>query len=115
MIRVTTSVRTKDPRGKSLLARRNVRLGNRQVSMCLEEPFWIALKEIAAAQRTSMARVIAKIDSERRERLHTNLSSGVRLFILDFYRSRCSLERPAANASGIVTTLPSISGPPFLN
>jgi predicted DNA-binding ribbon-helix-helix protein len=51
--------------------------------VCLEEAFWLALKEIAAAQDSSMARLIRKIDSERRERLHKNLSSAVRLFILD--------------------------------
>ena len=59
-------------------------------SACLlEEPFWHALKEIVAAQSTSMARQIRKIDTERRERVHKNLSSAVRLFIRDHHRNRC--------------------------
>jgi predicted DNA-binding ribbon-helix-helix protein len=72
---------------------KHVRLGD-LAQVYLEEPLWLALKEIAAAQGTSMARLIHRIDSERRERQHFNLSSATRLFILDYYRSRCSPERP---------------------
>jgi predicted DNA-binding ribbon-helix-helix protein len=35
-----------------------------------------------------VSRLIATLDSERRERPHTNLSSAIRLFVLDHYRSR---------------------------
>jgi predicted DNA-binding ribbon-helix-helix protein len=92
-------MRIKDPRGRSLIVIKHVRLGNRQASVCLEGFFWIALKEIAAAQGSSMARVIGKIDSERRERLHKNVSSAVRVFILDHYRNRCSVQRPESGDS----------------
>jgi predicted DNA-binding ribbon-helix-helix protein len=88
-------MRTKDLRGKSLIAIRNVRLGKHKVSVCLEEPFWVAIKEIAAAQGSSMAQLISKVDSERRERDHKNLASATRLFILDYYRSRCGPEQPS--------------------
>jgi len=80
--------------GKSLIVMKHVRLGDHQASVCMEEAFWLALKEIAAAQGTSMAQLIRRIDSERRERQHFNLSSATRLFVLDYYRSRCGLERP---------------------
>ena len=46
-----------------------------------------------------MAALIGKIDSERRERLHKNLSSATRLFILDYYRNRCGIERPESGGS----------------
>jgi predicted DNA-binding ribbon-helix-helix protein len=82
-------MRTKDPRGSL----KHVRLGD-QAQVYLEEAFGLALKEIAAAQGTSMAQLIRRIDSERREGQHFNLSSATRLFILDYYRSRCSPERP---------------------
>jgi predicted DNA-binding ribbon-helix-helix protein len=88
------SMRTKDPRGRSLIATKHVRLGDHQASVCLEGAFWLALKEIATAQGSSMARLIREIDSERRELLQKNLSSAVRLFILDHYRNRCGLEWP---------------------
>jgi predicted DNA-binding ribbon-helix-helix protein len=54
----------------------------------MEGAFWTALKEIAAAQGTTIGRLIATIDHERRERQHINLSSAIRLFVLDYYRSR---------------------------
>jgi predicted DNA-binding ribbon-helix-helix protein len=54
-------------------------------SVHLENAFWDALKEIAAAQGTPVGRLVATIDSERQ---HANLSSAVRLFVLDYYRSR---------------------------
>jgi predicted DNA-binding ribbon-helix-helix protein len=54
----------------------------------MEDAFWTAFKEIAAAQRTSVSHLIATIESERHERHHTNLSSAIRLFVLDYYRSR---------------------------
>ena len=82
-------MRTKGQRGSL----KHVKLGD-QAQVYLEEAFGLALKEIAAAQGCSMARLIHRIDSERRERQHINLSSATRLFVLDYYRSRCSPERP---------------------
>jgi predicted DNA-binding ribbon-helix-helix protein len=54
----------------------------------LEDAFWDALTEIAAAQGTTVGRLFMAIDSERRARPHTNLSSAIRLFVLDYYRRR---------------------------
>jgi predicted DNA-binding ribbon-helix-helix protein len=80
--------RTKDPRGKSQVVKRSVKLGGRRTSVALESAFWVALKDIAAAQGTTIGRLIATIDSERHERAQTNLSSAIRLFVLEYYRSR---------------------------
>jgi predicted DNA-binding ribbon-helix-helix protein len=90
-------MRTKDPRGSL----KRIRLGEPQASVYLEEAFWLALKEIAAAQGTSMARLIHRIDSERRARQLFNLSSATRLFILDYYRSRCGRERPDTKSEAV--------------
>ena len=81
------------PRRKSLVVKRSVRLDGHKTSVTLEDAFWDAFKEIAAAQGTSVSRLIAALDSERRERLQFNLSSAVRLFVLEYYRSRCRPER----------------------
>jgi predicted DNA-binding ribbon-helix-helix protein len=53
-----------------------------------------ALKEIAAAQSTPVNHLVETIDRERRKRQHANLSSAIRLFVLDYYCSRCSPEQP---------------------
>ena len=75
----------KDLRGKSEVAKRSVTVGGHMTSVHLEDAFWVALKEIAAAQGTPVGRLVATIDSERQ---HANLSSAVRLFVLDYYRRR---------------------------
>jgi predicted DNA-binding ribbon-helix-helix protein len=77
--------RPKGPRGKSLGAKRNVRIDGHLTSVHLEGAFWNAFKEIAAAQGTTTGRLITTIDHERQ---HINLSSAIRLFVLNYYRSR---------------------------
>ena len=51
----------------------------------LEDAFWEGLKEIARARSITLSDLVAAIDSERR---HGNLSSAIRLFVLDFYRNQ---------------------------
>jgi predicted DNA-binding ribbon-helix-helix protein len=67
---------------------RSILLKGHKTSVTLEDPFWVSLKEIAAAQGTPVSQLIAAIDSQRRERQHTNLSSAIRLFVLDYYRQQ---------------------------
>jgi predicted DNA-binding ribbon-helix-helix protein len=80
--------RTKDPRGKSQVVKRSVKVSGRQTSVALESAFLVALKGIAAAQGVRVGQLIAAIDSERREHQHNNLSSVIRLFVLEYYCSR---------------------------
>jgi predicted DNA-binding ribbon-helix-helix protein len=76
-------------RGKSLVRKRSIKLDGHKTSVTIEDPFWTAVKEIAAAQRTTVSQLIATIDRERHGHQHTNLSSAIRLFVLNYYRSRC--------------------------
>jgi predicted DNA-binding ribbon-helix-helix protein len=80
--------RTSDPRGKSQVVKRSLRVGAYKTSASLESAFWDGLKDIAAAQGLQLGQILATIDRERRERQQTNLSSAIRLFVLDYYRSR---------------------------
>jgi predicted DNA-binding ribbon-helix-helix protein len=50
--------------------------------------FWVALGEIAATQGIRRTALVSTIKSERRG----NLSSAMRLFVLDYYRSRCRVK-----------------------
>jgi len=77
--------RPKDPRGKSQVFKRNIRLEGHRTSVSLETAFWDELKSIADAQGVRIGQLIAAIDSERQ---HNNLSSVLRLFVLDYYRSK---------------------------
>ena len=68
------------------MAKRSITIAGHRTSISMEEPFWQALGEIAAARGMSLAAVIAEIDRSRPD--GTNLSSAVRLSILDWYRGR---------------------------
>ena len=54
-----------------------------KTSVSLEDPFWEGLKEIAKAKRQSLSELVGGIDTDRE---HGNLSSALRLFVLDHYQ-----------------------------
>ena len=81
------SMRTTDPRGKSQVVKRSVKVGAHNTSVTIEAAFWNGLKGIAADQGTPVNQLITAIDRERHECQHTNLSSAIRLFVLAYYRS----------------------------
>jgi predicted DNA-binding ribbon-helix-helix protein len=70
---------------KSLVVKRSVAIAGHKTSISLEDAFWKGLKEIAGARNMPLSDLISSIDAERK---HGNLSSAIRLFILDCYRSR---------------------------
>lgn len=53
--------------------------GRHSTSISLEEEFWQQLKEIAAAKKMSLNQLVTEID---RERQTDNLSSAIRIYIL---------------------------------
>ena len=63
----------------------SIRLGRRTRSVTLEDAFWQGLKEIAHRRQMTLPDLIRLIDAHRR---HSNLSSAIRLFVLEFYRSQ---------------------------
>ena len=71
----------------SPIAKRSVHIGGRKTSIALEDGFWNALKEIAAIQGISIHEIVLKVDGMRESH---NLSSAIRLFILDYYRQKAS-------------------------
>jgi predicted DNA-binding ribbon-helix-helix protein len=74
--------------GTRSINKRSIILAGRKTSVSLEDEFWEGLKEIAAARDIRLADLASKIDSERR---HANLSSAIRLFVLDFYQAQIKL------------------------
>jgi predicted DNA-binding ribbon-helix-helix protein len=75
----------------SLVIRRTVKISGSSTSVTIEDPFWGALKEIAAARNVGVYEMISTID---RDRQHGNLSSTLRLFVLDYYRALAGAKRP---------------------
>jgi predicted DNA-binding ribbon-helix-helix protein len=69
--------------GSSLIDKRSIAIAGHKTSISLENAFWSAFKEIAAKQEVSLDSLVTKIDNQRQ---HDNLSSAIRLFVLDHYR-----------------------------
>jgi predicted DNA-binding ribbon-helix-helix protein len=79
---------------KSPVVKRSIVIAGHKTSVSLEDAFWDALKEIAARRRATLSDLVASIDSSRTQ---GNLSSAIRLFVLDHFRSgRESSMQPAA-------------------
>jgi len=69
---------------KSPVVKRSIVIAGHKTSVSLEDAFWKGLKEIAGGRNMTLSDLVAAIDSERR---HGNLSSAIRLFVLDHYRA----------------------------
>ncbi len=80
---------------KSPVAKRSLLIGTRKTSITLETPFWEALKEIAASEALTPGQLVARIDQDRQ---HANLSSAIRLYVLDHYRRRANDAEPGRKA-----------------
>jgi predicted DNA-binding ribbon-helix-helix protein len=65
--------------------KRSFTIGGHATSISLENAFWEALKEIAASENVSASSLVARIDAERGK---AGLSSAVRVWLLQRYRSR---------------------------
>lgn len=70
---------------KSLVIKRSVVIAGHKTSVSLEDAFWSGLKEIAVERRMTLSDLVSTLDKQRAQ---GNLSSALRLFVLDFYRSQ---------------------------
>ena len=70
---------------KSPVVKRSIVLAGHKTSVSLEDPFWQGLKEIAKDQRKTLSDLVGSIDTNRE---HGNLSSALRLFVLNHYQAQ---------------------------
>jgi predicted DNA-binding ribbon-helix-helix protein len=80
---------------KSPVIKRSIVIAGHKTSVSLEEAFWKGLKEIATARDLTLSDLVATIDTDRR---HGNLSSAIRLFVLDHYRGQSDNARPQSGS-----------------
>ncbi len=87
---------------KSPVVKRSIVIADHKTSVSLEDAFWKGLKDIANDRDVTLSDLIASIDTGRS---HGNLSSAIRLFVLDHYRNKTaasSIEsKPARDIIGI--------------
>ena len=69
---------------KSAIVKRSIVIAGHKTSVSLEDAFWSCLKNIARAQQATLSNTVAQIDKARQ---HGNLSSAIRLFVLDRVRA----------------------------
>jgi len=72
---------------KSSVIKRSVVIAGHKTSVSLEDAFWRTFKEIADRRHMTFSELAEKIDTDRQG---FNLSSAIRLFVLDFYRNQVS-------------------------
>jgi predicted DNA-binding ribbon-helix-helix protein len=81
---------------RSPVAKRSVVLSGHKTSVSLEEAFWMPLKQIARERGMTSSELVDAIDSTRD---HGNLSSAIRLFVLDYYRQQLAALQPGRGTS----------------
>ncbi|HKA74179.1 MAG TPA: ribbon-helix-helix domain-containing protein [Xanthobacteraceae bacterium] len=69
---------------KSPVVKRSIVIAGHKTSVSLEDAFWQGLKQIAGERELTLSDLVATIDTERRQ---GNLSSAIRLFVLDYYQA----------------------------
>ena len=72
---------------KSPVVKRSIVVAGHKTSVSLEDAFWNGLKAIAAGRAMTLSCLVAAIEAERR---HGNLSSAIRLCVLDHYRMQAN-------------------------
>jgi predicted DNA-binding ribbon-helix-helix protein len=93
---------------KSPIVKRSIVIGGHKTSVSLEDAFWQGLKEIAQIHRSTLSNTVAEIDRARQQ---SNLSSAIRLFVLDRVRAQGSIggtkqsEANPMNGRGIETRI----------
>ena len=80
----------------SAVIKRSIVIAGHQTSVSLEDAFWQGLKEIANARELTLSDMVAAIDTDRRD---GNLSSAIRLFVLDHYRAMAVEQLKAKSGS----------------
>ena len=69
-------------RASAGIKKRSVLIAGHATSLSLETEFWLALQEIARRRGQSLNQLVASVDATRAG----NLSSALRVFVLECYR-----------------------------
>lgn len=87
---------------KSAVVKRSINIAGQKTSVSLEDPFWRGLKEIASARDLTLRALVADIASRRTT---GNLSSAIRLFVLNHYRTMISAAAASPSAPADIQRL----------
>ena len=80
----------------SPVVKRSIVVAGHKTSVSLEREFWTAMREIADLRQTTLSELVGEIDNNRDG---GNLSSAIRLFVLDHFRARTAHADAASDPS----------------
>src|ERR1700681_733118 len=72
---------------KSPVVKRSIVVAGHKTGVSLEEAFWNGMKEISRLRDMTLSELVGEVDSIRQQ---GNLSSAIRLFVLDYFRTRAN-------------------------
>ena len=78
---------------KSPVVKRSIVVAGHKTSVSLEDAFWRGLKEIAGGRGMTLSELVGTIDSGRQ---HGNLSSAIRIFVLEHFQNKGKQSESAA-------------------
>jgi predicted DNA-binding ribbon-helix-helix protein len=81
---------------KSSVTKRSVVIATHKTSISVEDDFWEALRAIAKQRQEGLSHLVGSIDADRQ---YANLSSAIRLYVLDFYRDQYEAGDPSIRQS----------------
>jgi len=77
---------------KSQVMKRSIVVGGHKTSVSVEEPFWSGMKQISGERGKTLSELVSEINTSRRQ---GNLSSAIRLFVLDRFKEGALVRSPA--------------------
>jgi predicted DNA-binding ribbon-helix-helix protein len=84
------------PPAETGIVKHSLVIAGHRTSVSLEHAFWSRLKMIAATRGRSVAALVAEIDAGRQK---ANLSSAIRVFVLQAFGDLETSERPSRSRS----------------
>ena len=81
---------------KSPVVKRSIVVAGHKTSVSLEEAFWTSMKEISSSRSMTLSDLVSEIDKGRKQ---GNLSSAIRLYVLDYFRAKAGAA-PSAHSDG---------------
>lgn len=81
----------------SSVKKRSIVIRNHKTSISLEDMFWACLRQIARERATTVSKLIGILDAERNG---GNLSSTIRVFVLNRYRNNVAANQIVNSEAG---------------
>jgi predicted DNA-binding ribbon-helix-helix protein len=78
--------------------KRSIVIAGHKTSISLEEAFWKGLRDIAAAKEVTLSDLVESIDKNRQQH---NLSSHIRLFVLEYYQAKAAAPNEAEQTNSL--------------